>query len=289
MSDKSERALMTAEQLAARLEDPSLRLFDTTVDMRAKPGGGYEIVSGRSQYEAGHIPGAAFLDLLADFSADTPPLLFTLPSAQQFAAAAGAAGIGTGTTVVLYNAGPTWWATRMWFMLREFGFDDAFVLDGGLDGWRADGRPLESGAARYTTASFPAGPRRKVFVNKLDVKSAVDAGNHALLHALSPEVFSGKSPGSYARPGRIPGSCNVFAMHLLEPATKRFLPEAALREQLGQAGLLEGKPVIAYCGGGISATTDAFALHLLGREDVQIYDGSLSEWARDPAMPMETD
>ncbi|MCB1622942.1 MAG: sulfurtransferase, partial [Pseudomonadales bacterium] len=276
MSETTDSALMSATQLQQRLEDPSLRLFDTTVDMRIKPEGGYQIASGRALYAAGHIPGAAFLDLFADFSADTPPLVFTLPDAAAFAQAAGAAGIGAGTTVVLYNAGPTWWATRMWFMLREFGFDHAHVLDGGLDGWRADGRPLETGQRAYPAAEFPAGRRRKVFVNKLDVKAAVDQRTSVLVNALSPEVFAGKA-GSYQRPGRIPGSCNVFAINLLDPTTKRFLPQPELHAQLATAGLLADRPVIAYCGGGISATTDAFALHLLGRDDVQIYDGSLSE------------
>ncbi|HPF27257.1 MAG TPA: rhodanese-like domain-containing protein [Steroidobacteraceae bacterium] len=279
--------LLSCDELERRLADPSLRLYDVTVDMQIKPGGGYEIASGREKYADGHIPGAAFLDLLDDFSADNPPLVFTLPTAAAFARAAGAAGISAQSQVVLYNAGPTWWATRMWFMLREFGFDAACVLDGGLDAWRAADKPLETGVRSYPPASFPAGRRRKVFVDKADVKAAVDADSAALVNALSPAVFAGTA-GTYMRPGRIPGSCNVYAMDLVDPASKRFLARNELRAKLGAAGLLTDKPVIAYCGGGISATTNAFALHLLGRDDVQIYDGSLSEWARDPAMPMET-
>ncbi len=279
--------LLSGDELARRLADPSLRVYDVTVDMRVAAGGGYEIVSGRTLYESGHIPGAAFLDLLNDFSAVNPPLMFTLPGAEAFARAAGAAGIGAGTQVVLYNAGPTWWATRMWFMLREFGFHAAYVLDGGLDAWRAAGKPLDTGTRSYAPASFPAGTRRQVFVGKDEVKAAVDADSAALVNALSPAVFAGTA-GAYQRPGRIPRSCNVYALELIDPDSKRFLPRHQLRDKLGAAGLLAEKPVIAYCGGGISATTDAFALHLLGRDDVQIYDGSLSEWARDPALPMET-
>ena len=176
----------------------------------------------------------------------------------------------------------------MWFMLREFGFDNAYVLHGGLDAWRAASKPLQTGPQAFPAATFPSGRRRTVFVDKLAVKAAVDDGSATLVNALSPAVFAGKG-GSYARPGRIPGSCNVYALELLAADTRRFLPQAELRAKLDAAGLLVGRPVIAYCGGGISATTDAFALHLPGREDVQIYDGSMSEWARDPAMPMATD
>jgi thiosulfate/3-mercaptopyruvate sulfurtransferase len=197
-------------------------------------------------------------------------------------------GVGPGTRVVLYNAGPTWWATRVFFMLREFGFDAVQVLDGGLDKWRLEGLPLSDAPCRYPPARFVAGPRRSVFVGRDAVLQAVQRRDRHLVNALSPAVFSGRVVG-YGRPGRIAGSVNLPAADLLDPATQAFLPLPQLRERLAARGLLDGRGVIAYCGGGISATTDALALHLLGQQDVRIYDASMNEWGPDPTLPMERD
>lgn len=281
--------LISAAGLETLLGDPSLRLFDTTVHLGPRTGGGLLVESGRAAYEREHIPGAAFMDLLDELSDPDHALRFMLPSAERFAAAMSALGVGPGTRVVLYNSGPTWWSTRAFLMLREFGFDAAQVLDGGLDAWRAGARPLESGSRSYPAAQFTTGPRRRVFVGRDDVLAAVRSNEAHLVHALSADLFSGRVRTA-ARPGRIAGSVNLPALELLDPATQAFRPPAALRASLESRGLLDGRPVIAYCGGGISATTDAFALLLLGRDDAAlVYDGSLNEWAADPALPMECD
>jgi thiosulfate/3-mercaptopyruvate sulfurtransferase len=109
-----------------------------------------------------------------------------------------------------------------------------------------------------------------------------------LLNALSPTVHAG-TENRYGRVGRIPGSVNVYAQHLIDRDTRRFLPRDALREQLEAAGALRDGRVVAYCGGGISATVDAFALTLLGASDVAVYDGSMTEWFSDPSLPVEVD
>lgn len=288
MNDRAQHPLLVSpDELAASLDDPALRLFDTTVHLGPRTGGGLVVQSGRAAYEAGHIPGAAFMDLLVELSDPDHALRFMLPTEQRFAAAMSALGVGPGARVVLYNSGPTWWSTRAFLMLREFGFDAARVLDGGLDAWRAGGRPLEAGARSYPAAQFTPGPRRRLFVGRDEVLAAVTDGGAHLVHALSPELFSGRQRTT-ARPGRIAGSVNVPALELLEPATQAFRPPEALRASLEARGLLDGRPVIAYCGGGIAATTDAFALLLIGRGDAaRVYDGSLNEWAADPALPME--
>ncbi len=280
--------LLSATELQAALGDPALRIFDTTVVMRPKPTGGYDIESGRAGYRSEHIPGAGFLDLLSDFSAPDSPYPFTMPTAERFATAAGAAGIGPNDRVVLYNAGPTWWSTRFWFMFRDFGFEAVQVLDGGLDRWRALGLPLVSGDTAYPEGAFPIRPRRGIFVGKSEVAAALTGATCTLVNALSADAHAGRT-SSQPRPGRIPGSRHLFALDLLDPTTREFLPVAQLSERLRAAGLLDQKPVIAYCGGGISATTDAFALYLVGHHAVRIYDGSLTEWSRDPTLPLEVD
>ena len=136
-------ALMQTDWLAAHLGDPALRIFDCTTYLKpAEPGSDlpYLIVSGRADYDAGHIPGAGFLDIQGELSDNTTRLRFAMPSADHFAAAMSRHGVGAATRVVLYSAGNIMWATRVWWMLCAFGFDRAAVLDGGWDKWRAEGR-----------------------------------------------------------------------------------------------------------------------------------------------------
>ena len=277
--------LIDTATLQSRLGDPALRLFDTTVHLAPRPGG-YEVRSGRADYVAGHIPGAGFLDLLEEFADTSHRLRFMMPPREQLIAAAGRLGIGPGTHVVLYNSGPTWWATRAFFMFRAVGFDAVEVLDGGLDRWRAEGRPLESGERHYPATRFEPGPSRDVFVDRAAVLDAVNRRDHVLMHALAPAVFRGEV-APYGRPGRIAGSVNLPATELLDDA-RRFVDRTTLEARFSEAGSLGGKPTITYCGGGISATTNAFALLLLGRDDVQIYDASMNEWGPDPTLPMES-
>ena len=111
---------------------------------------------------------------------------------------------------------------------------------------------------------------------------------NGLANALTPDVFRGMSPGAYSRPGRIPGSVNVPWNGLVDPATNRFRPPDGLAAALRAGGVRDDQPVVAYCGGGISATVDLFALWLTGRGDARLYDGSLTEWSADPGLPLVT-
>lgn len=277
-------ALISPAELAGRLSDPSLRVFDATVRLIRPPGGGrYTPESGRASYARAHIPGAAFADLIDDL-ADPAPWPFALPSAARFAAAAGSLGIGEGTKVVVYAQESPMWATRLWWLLRYFGFDDVSVLDGGLPAWRAAGLPVAEAPARHPAASFAATPRPGLLATRSDVERIVASGSACLLNALSPQVFRGEGPTSYSRPGRIPGSTNAPAASLLD-GEGRFLPREDLTARL--AGPLAEPSIVAYCGGGISATVPVFALSLLGRDDVRLYDGSLAEWSADPSLPLD--
>lgn len=277
--------LLDTASLQSMLADPLLRVYDTTVHLVPRPGG-YDIRSGYDDYVAAHVPGAGFLDLLTEFADTSHRLRFMMPPREQLIAAAGRAGIGRQTRVVLYNSGPTWWATRAFFMFRSVGFDAVHVLDGGFDRWRAEARAVEAGARSYPAARFEAGVSRAVFVDRDDVLAAVRSGDRLLMHALAPQVFRGEI-APYGRPGRIAGSVNLPASDLLGE-DRRFLDVPALTARLERVGALGSRATIAYCGGGISATTNAFALLLAGRDDVQIYDASMNEWGPDPALPMET-
>jgi thiosulfate/3-mercaptopyruvate sulfurtransferase len=280
--------LIETDALERALGDPALRVFDCTTNLIPDPKTTYQAVPARADFEKGHIPGAQFIDLQADLSDNRRRFRFMLPSAEAFAAAMSRFGVGEGTRVVLYSTANPWWATRVWWLLRVFGFDDAAVLDGGWQKWSREGRPVETGPAKpRPPARFVVRQQRPLMVGKEEVLRAIGDGAVCTLNALLPEQHAGTGGNSYGRPGRIKGSVNLPAAHLLDPATNEFLPAAELRRRFEAVGAF-GKQTITYCGGGIAASADAFALVMLGHPDVKLYDASLSEWAIDPTLPMET-
>jgi thiosulfate/3-mercaptopyruvate sulfurtransferase len=190
-------------------------------------------------------------------------------------------GVGEGTRVVLYSTTTPQWATRVWWLLRVFGFDAAAVLDGGWQKWSREGRPVETGPARVRPPGrFVIREQRPLMVGKDAVLQATGDGAVCTLNALSPEQHAGTGGNTYGRPGRIKGSVNLPAAHLIDLATYAFLPATELRRRFDGVGAF-GKEVITYCGGGIAASADAFALVMLGHPDVKLYDASMSEWATD--------
>ena len=284
-------AIIETETLEAALGDPDLRIVDCTTWLRpAEPDDDapYRVEPGRSDYDAGHIPGAVFLDIQAEISDPDTRLRFMAPSAERFAGAMGRLGIGEGVRVVLYSAGSIMWATRVWWMLRAFGFDGAAVLDGGFEKWKAEGRPVSTTPGAYPAARFDARPRPGFFVDRHHVLARIGDDGSATVNALGPEFHLGAGPSRYGRPGRVPGSVNVPAASLLDPDTRAFVPLDQARRAFEDAGLTTDRHVVAYCGGGISATVDLFLLHQLGYPDLTLYDASMGEWARDPELPIET-
>lgn len=287
MQDWDGRGLVSTAWLAEHLGDPTLRIFDATVHLRPVTPGPYRVESGRADYEAAHIPGAAFMDLVRDLSDPTSPLNFTRAPADRLADALAAAGIGADSRVVIYASTTPMWATRVWWMLRAAGFDEVAVLDGGLARWIAEGRPVEAGERRYPAADLSLTERPEAWADKQAVLAAIDDGAVCTINALSPSVHSGMAAMSYGRKGHIKGSRNVPYAALLD-AEGRYRSDAELRELFTTIGAFERPRVIFYCGGGISATMDALALTRLGHPSVAVYDGSMSEWSQDPDLPMET-
>jgi thiosulfate/3-mercaptopyruvate sulfurtransferase len=191
--------------------------------------------------------------------------------------------------VVLYSIGSAMWATRFWWMLRSLGFNSASVLDGGLDKWKAEGRAVETGPAKgYPPATFTARPKPGYFVDSRETLKASTNRNAVVVNALGSQFHKGLEPSRYGRPGRVPGSVNVPAATLLDPQTKAFVPLAEAAQKFASAGITRDKRVVAYCGGGISATIDLFLLDQLGYGNLTLYDGSMGEWAKDESLPIET-
>jgi thiosulfate/3-mercaptopyruvate sulfurtransferase len=283
--------LIETHDLAERLEDSHLRLLECTTVLTPLPdNSGYCAESGRPLYAAGHLPGAVFVDLLTELSDTTGPLRFTMPAPEHLASALGAVGVGPDTFVVIYCRSHNMMAARLWWMLRAIGFDEAAVLSGGWKKWTSEGRPLTSEVRPYPRATLVARPRPGLFVGKDAVLSAIGDSATTLVNALSREQHEGRGGIHYGRAGHIPGSRCVPARELTDPATQAYLPPARMRAMFAEAGAMGGESprrVITYCGGGIAASSDALILTLLGAPNVAVYDNSLSEWARDPGLPME--
>jgi thiosulfate/3-mercaptopyruvate sulfurtransferase len=281
--------LAETDWLADRLGDPGVRVLECTVNLHPAPElpGGFRVESGRSNWAAGHIPGAGFVDLPGELSDRTSPLRFMMPPAPQFAEAMSRHGVGEGVRVVLYDRAVNMWAARVWWMLRAFGFQEAAVLNGGWKKWTREGRPVGSDPGERPARRFVPRPRPGLIADKAAVLAGISDRTTCVLNALTAEQHRGGGV-HYGRPGRIRQSVNVPARELVDPETHAYLPADALRRTFAAVGALAASRVITYCGGGIAASSDAFVLMLLGHEAVSVYDASLSEWAADPSLPMET-
>ncbi|OWY58530.1 hypothetical protein B7486_79470, partial [cyanobacterium TDX16] len=161
-----------------------------------------------------HIPGAAYLDLQADLSDTHSKLRFTLPSLGELTKAFAAKGVGHGTFVVLYSHASPVWASRIWWMLRAVGFDDAAILDGGLDKWKAEDRPLSTEVTSHPPATLTLRGRPEIFVDKDAIKGAIGDTGTLTLNALSHDQHKGTGGVVYGRAGRIAGSSCVPAASL---------------------------------------------------------------------------
>jgi thiosulfate/3-mercaptopyruvate sulfurtransferase len=278
--------LISGDALADDLDDARLRILDATVVLQA-PGPDMPVAarSGRPGFDAAHLPGAAFADLLHDLADPDAPQPFGLPGTERFAERIGRLGIGPDSRVVVYDQGSTMWATRLWWLLRYFGLDDVQVLDGGLPAWCAADLPISTDAATYPAAAFVGRARHELLADRDDIGAAITTDGEALVNMLPSQAFRGDvAPAFCARPGRIPGSTNVPYNELLDPQTGRFRAVEELDRLLAPDA---GRPTILYCGSGISATIGALARELVGRPPARLYDGSLAEWTADPQRPVE--
>lgn len=285
MSYSHPQYLISTAQLADAINNNTAKLclFDVTVTL-VPASTGYRAESGINDFQQGHIPTASFMDLAGDFSDTTSGLGFTLPSAEHLQAAYRAAGIDEDSQVVFYSSSHMMWATRAWWMLNSCGHKNVAVLDGGFEKWRAEDRHVEADQPALTAGQFSVNLDRAYWTDKAQTVAAINDGDVCTINALSPGVYSGAADMSYGRKGHIQNSKNVHYDEVLQNGC--FKPAADLEALFKAKGVMNKPKVIAYCGGGISATIDALALKLIGHNDVAVYDGSMSEWVKDESLAL---
>jgi thiosulfate/3-mercaptopyruvate sulfurtransferase len=274
--------LVSTEWLAKELGASDLRIVDASKHL---PETGRNALA---EYEAAHIPGAVFMDLehLVDTTSTVPE---TLPPAEKFASRMQSLGLGDGSRIVLYDDSPLKSSARAWFLLSMFGAHDVAILDGGIAKWKAEGRPVKQGRETLRHRHFT------VWQDDKNVRTKADMLRN--LHDKAEQVVDARPAGRFTgdtaetRPGvasgHIPGAVNL-------PHTELFNPDGTwksadeLRRAFEQTGLDLSRPVVTSCGSGLTASVLSFALHLLGKSDIALYDGSWSEWGADPDTPKAT-
>ncbi|MGR8946988.1 MAG: sulfurtransferase [Gammaproteobacteria bacterium] len=280
------RPLVSTAWLADHIDEKDLLIFDTSIFLQHKEGGGYIPESGRAKFDEAHIPGAQFLDLISELADPNTDIPFMMPAAKRFGEILQSYGVTNDSHVVFYNNGIPMWSTRAWWMFRSVGLENVAVLDGGWQKWQTEGRPVTNEPARVSASSaLSVQSNPKFWSDKQAVLANIETNAACTINALAPEVFSGEK-NQYGRAGHIPGSHNIYYGDLINEKDGTFHPAPTLREKFAAVGALDDNPVIAYCGGGISATMDAMMLFQLGKTDVSVYDGSMSEWIRDPDLPL---
>lgn len=280
-------ALASTAWLAAHLDDPSVCVVDARYEVRPASGGSFEAVSGRRAYDEGHIPGAVFLDIASDLA--SPEEEVNILSSADFEALMGRLGIGNDTTVVAYDDLGGVWAARVWWALRYYGHDDAKLLNGGLTRWKAEGRPRETRSPVPATTAFRAHVRPQLRATKEQVLEAIERSDVRIVDALPEPFFIGEArlyPNH--RQGHIPMARNLPAPANLDPETHTLLPAPELAHLWRGVDVEQERRVITYCGAGVFASFALFALHLLGHENVSLYDASWQEWGADPELPVAT-
>jgi thiosulfate/3-mercaptopyruvate sulfurtransferase len=277
------QTLIQADELAAVLDDPRLRVFDCRFDL-ARP------AYGRAAYGDEHLPGALHADLNLDLSRPVTPGSgrHPLPSPGEFAARLRAWGVNGDSQVVAYDDGNGMYAARLWWMLRWLGHDDVRVLDGGMRRWLQLGLPLTEAVPVPVPGDFVARPRAQMAVDAAAVMAATRDDAVRLLDARAPERYRGEVEPIDRVAGHVPGARNQpFGLSL--DAQGRFLPPAQLRAAL--LGSLDGvapAQAIVYCGSGVTACHLLLALEHAGLDGARLYPGSWSEWSCDPARPVRT-
>jgi thiosulfate/3-mercaptopyruvate sulfurtransferase len=283
MPTSTDDPLVSSDWLAARLDNPKVKIIDASYKM---PG---VLPLPSDDYLGAHIPGAVFFDVNAVADRNDPrPHMY--PSAEQFARDVSALGISSDDTVVAYDSGAWVAAPRAWWMLLSFGHHQVKVLDGGLQKWLREGRPTHSGKVTPKPGKFQARHGSGYLRSKEQLLGNLETQAEQLVDARPRPRFEGTvaEPWPGRRSGHIPGSRNVPYAELFDAKTGTMKPLDELRKSFTGAGVDMAKPIVTTCGSGVSALVLTLALYRLGVRDAALYDGSWAEWGLPDGPPVAT-
>ncbi|MDX9768540.1 MAG: sulfurtransferase [Ectothiorhodospiraceae bacterium] len=283
MTDHS--LLIDCDTLAAHLDDPGWRVLDCRFSL-AVPG------AGEAAYAEGHVPGAVFAHLERDLAGPITPQSgrHPLPDPGAFTTRLGAWGIDNDTQVVVYDDASGAFASRTWWMLSHwFGHRRVALLDGGIEAWIAQGRPLSTTVPKPARCSYTPHITRAAWTTADEVRTALDAGGIRLIDARAPDRFRGENEPIDPVSGHVPGALNrPFQFNLDENG--HFLPAHMLRAEFEE--LLAGRSAasaVHMCGSGVTACLNLLAMEVAGLDGGRLYAGSWSDWIRDASRPVTTD
>ena len=270
--------LASPDWLAENLSRPEVRILD----VRWRPDG-----TGRLAFAAGHVPNATYVDWRAAFvdPEDADTLLLLAPPDQVAAAVAGA-GIGNGSTVVVYDDTASLYAARTWWSLRAYGLECMRILDGGYGAWVGSGRPISHAANEPDPAAFTPRAQLRTRLTTGDLRSLVGSPGAVILDARAPAEYRGFE-GNARRLGHVPGAVNLPVAMTTEPGTGRFEDGGTLRALIEGAGVASGRRVVCYDASGVAAAKLAFVLALMGHDDVAVYDGGWADWGSRLDLPVD--
>ena len=289
MKNKFDSSLLVeTDWLESNLENPNIRIFDCTVWLNPHPNKIYTIVSGKKDYNEGHIPNSDFLDL-EDISLKNTPYPFMMSDNKTFDKIMSLKGIGPDTHVILYSRVNIQWATRVWWMLKSMGFNNASILNGGFDRWKQENKKISTDSVTYPKNTFISIPQNGLFCTKEEVINSLTNNNISIINALRSTLHDGSEKVDYGRLGHIKNSINIPSLEMVDPDTNLYKSLEDLKIIFKNYNVLSKEKVIAYCGGGIAATNIAFVLTALGFNNITVYDASLSEWAKNNNLPMSVD
>lgn len=305
MQRNSIKPLVSTEWLAENKADPSLRIVDVRWKFKTENGKGIAY-DDRDGYLNGHIPGAVFAELARELSDPDHPVPDMMVSAEKFGSVMSRLGIGNENHVVVYDdSGLPLAAARLWWAFSRFGHDRVQVLDGGLQQWKKEGRPVTSEITSPALASFKANSDSAWIAEKADVAEAINDGETIIVDCLPNDLYKGSGDHTWGdRTGHIPGAINVPAIANIDPdlelvsieeRAKRLKQRGSftfgsvneLAEYYRSKGIEPGSKVITYCGRGIAASCGLLALKYMGYDDTRLYDGSWAEWSTDVSLPIE--
>ncbi|MDX8517805.1 3-mercaptopyruvate sulfurtransferase [Mesorhizobium dulcispinae] len=273
--------IVDADWLEKRLGTPGLTIIDASWYLPAQQR------NAQAEYAAAHIPGARFLDQDAVSDPDST-LPHTLASPQYFAQYVGSMGVSADDTIVVYDGPGLFSAPRAWWMFRVMGVFQVYILGGGFDRWKAEGRPVTAEPTRTAPCVFYTDFDAGRVVSLDEMRRIAGSGESQIADARSPGRFAGTDPEPRpgVRSGHMPGAHNVPIAALAENG--ELLPKDRLRKVIEGAGIDLSKPVVTSCGSGITAAAITLALETLGHTDNRLYDGSWTEWGGLSDTPVVT-